>query len=154
MDCNLKKMAIFFKFILYIVGKSLKTDLKFVLPLINPLIFSFRCSNSNFMLEKRRRVLCQKFKQFGQVQQNRRDSASLKTTTTTTIKIVGRKTYCNCLENDENIIFKLILLQLKKKVEKVRLKKEFIRSKLLSRGNTVIKKSIIHSRTAINKYYL
>ena len=115
MDCNLKKMAIFFKFILCIVGKSLKTDLKFVLPLINPLIFSFRCSNSNFMLEKRRRVLCQKFKQFGPVQQNRRDSASLKTTTTTTIKTVGRKTYCNCLENDENIIFKLILLELKKK---------------------------------------
>ena len=58
MDYNLKKMANFFKFFLYISEKSLKTDYSlFFLGQITKL-FSPWCSKSNFMLEKRFFVKC------------------------------------------------------------------------------------------------
>ena len=52
MDWNLKKLASFFKFFLWIVEKSLKTDYS-CSSSEKSLIFSSRCTNSNFMLEKR-----------------------------------------------------------------------------------------------------
>ena len=52
MDCNLKQLANFFKFLVYILEKSLKTDFSFFLPLGNHFIFSYWFSKSDFMLKK------------------------------------------------------------------------------------------------------
>ena len=53
MDYNLKKLANYFKFFAFILGKLLKPDLQFVFHRTNQLVFSYRCSTNNFMLEKR-----------------------------------------------------------------------------------------------------
>ena len=71
MDCNLKKLANFSKFILCIIQKSLKTWSWFVLPCWNQLIFSSWHSNSNFILEKKSWAVLIK------IQQNDRDSDPL-----------------------------------------------------------------------------
>ena len=53
-DCNLKKLANFFKLFLCILEKSLKIDYGlFSVPTRKTLIFSSRCYKSNFMLQNR-----------------------------------------------------------------------------------------------------
>ena len=62
MDCNLKKLANFVKFLMCILEKSLKTDFSSLLPQRNHFIFPSRFSNSDFTFKKG--VLFQIFQQF------------------------------------------------------------------------------------------
>ena len=53
MDCNLKKMANFFKFLLMYLVEMAKNVLEFTLPWRNHFIsFSFRCSKSKSRVRK------------------------------------------------------------------------------------------------------